>query len=437
MERVGVPRTPMGLWIMLILYLRIRPQTIVGRLPKIPHGERRMCAICCGGGTFERRGPVLDAARGDAPQCARTLEPLKSGMGVTMETNDPTAGGVYLDDDGRILAERHRRWWAREGGLMAWVSHSSLGELWLPLSDGTLATQDLDLTPDMLDLERLAGDQLEPGPLERNGDQFVTVTPYTRVPWVEAILGCPVRATIQGGSMRTRSFVADWDAWHARDGRLHEGWFDALKQLTVMLAERGAGRYAVAQTLMRGPSDLAEAILGPELMCLSMYDHPRALRGFLETVTEAFVTILNAQLERIPRVQGGYVNPFGIWAPGTVVRTQCDASAFLSPAQYKEWFLPYDERISEAVGYATIHLHSGSLHTVPALLEVERPQAIQVTLDPEPSAPPTLSLIPTFRRILEAKPVIIDGPLTAEEVHVLEQELPVDGRCVLARHEPW
>ncbi len=49
MERVGVPRTPMGLWIMLILYLRIRPQTIVGRLPKIPHGERRMCAICCGG----------------------------------------------------------------------------------------------------------------------------------------------------------------------------------------------------------------------------------------------------------------------------------------------------------------------------------------------------------------------------------------------------
>jgi hypothetical protein len=204
-----------------------------------------------------------------------------------------------------------------------------------------------------------------------------------------------------------------------------------------MLAERSAGRRAVAQTLMRGPSDLAEAILGPQLMCLSMYDHPKELRAFLETVTEAFITILNAQLERIPRVDGGYVNPFGIWAPGTVVRTQCDASAFLSPAQYKEWFRPHDERISEAVGYATIHLHSGSLHTVPALLEVERPQAIQITLDPEPSAPPTLSLIPTFRRILEVKPAIVDGPLTPDEVRILEQELPADGRCILARHEPW
>ncbi len=354
-----------------------------------------------------------------------------------MERHDPRSHGVLLDDEGQALAKRHRRWWEREGALMSWVSHGSLGDLWLPLSDGTVATQDLDLTPNMLDLDRLAGEQLEPGPLAVNGDLFSTVAPYARVPWVEAILGCPVRATIQGGSMRTRSFVTDWDEWRARKGRLHQGWFDVLKQLTTMLAERSAGRRAVAQTLMRGPSDLAEAILGPELMCLSMYDHPKELRGFLETVTEAFLTILNAQLERISGVDGGYVNPFGIWAPGTVVRTQCDASAFLSPAQYKEWFLPYDERISEAVGYAAIHLHSGSLHTVPALLEVERPQAIQVTLDPEPSAPPTLELIPTFRRILEAKPVIIDGPLTAEEAHILEEELPSDGRCILARHEPW
>ena len=76
----------------------------------------------------------------------------------------------------------------------------------------------------------------------------------------------------------------------------------------------------------------------------------------------------------------GYVNPFGIWAPGTVVRTQCDATAFLSAGHYAEWYLPYDERICEAVDYSIIHLHSCSLHTVDVLLEVERPHAIQVTL---------------------------------------------------------
>jgi len=259
-----------------------------------------------------------------------------------MEGFDRPNRRVVLDEEGLALASRHRRWWQRQGALMAWVSDAPLGDLWLPLSDGSLAGHDLDLTPDMLDLDRLAGEPQEPGPLQRNQDRFVTVAPYTRVPWVEAILGCPVRATIQGGSMRTRSFVADWEEWRARRGQLHQGWLDALKELTAMLAERSAGRYAVVQTLMRGPSDLAEAILGPELMCLSMYDHPGELRAFLETVTEAFITILNAQLERIPPVDDGYVNPFGIWAPGTVVRTQCDASAFLSPTQYKEWFLPYD-----------------------------------------------------------------------------------------------
>ena len=187
---------------------------------------------------------------------------------------------------------------------------------------------------------------------------------------------------------------------------------------------------------MRGPSDLAEAILGSELMCLSLYDHPRELEAFLETVTEAFITILRAQRERIPRVQGGMVSTFGIWAPGTVVRTQCDASAFLSPAQYRRRFLPYDLRICEAVDVSTIHLHSGSLHTVPVLLESERPHAIQVMVDPEPGGPPLREIVPILRDILAAKPLIVEAFLSDDEVRLLEDELPVDGRCIIQRYDP-
>ena len=57
----------------------------------------------------------------------------------------------------------------------------------------------MDLTPDMLDVERLVGEALEPGPLGTYGDQFHTAAPFSRVPWMEAILGAPIRATIQGG----------------------------------------------------------------------------------------------------------------------------------------------------------------------------------------------------------------------------------------------
>ena len=344
---------------------------------------------------------------------------------------------ITLDQAGKSLLERHAAWWQREASLCTVRQSSPLGALWLPLADGTDATEDVDLTPGMLDLDRLAGTLLAPGPIEVHGDRFRVAAPYSRVPWVEAILGTPIRATIQGGSMRTDAFVESWAEWEEdathRDGR----WFDLLMRLAELLVQRSGGRYAVAQTLMRGPSDLAEAVLGPELMCLSMYDHPRSLRRFLDEATSTFIEILRAQLARIVPVAAGYVTPFGIWAPGTVVRTQCDATAFLSGAQYAEWFLPYDVRICEAVDYSIIHLHSCSLHTVDALLAVERPHAIQVTLEVGTGMPSLEEMLPTFRKILTSKPLLIEGKLSADEVSWLQDQLPAGGLAITVRQTDW
>ena len=349
---------------------------------------------------------------------------------------------ITLDAAGSALLERHAAWWAREASLITRAPGAPLGHLWLPLADGSEATEDLDVRPEMLDVERLVGEPLPPGPLETRGDLYRTAQPYMRVPWVEAILGTPIRATIQGGSMRTLAYVEDWAAWeeaptHADGPSRHwdGAWFDLLVHMTELLVARSGGRYAVAQTLIRGPSDLAEAVLGPELMSFSIYDHPDALRRFLDEVSGTFIQILRAQLARIPPIEGGYVTPFGIWAPGTVVRTQCDASAFLSGAQYAEWFLPYDVQISEAVDYSIIHLHSVSLHTVDALLSVERPHAIQVTLeDPGPSLE---EMAPTFHKILEAKPLLLEGPLSEAEVAWLRERLPAGGLAITAFDSEW
>ncbi|NLG29249.1 MAG: hypothetical protein GX557_15170, partial [Chloroflexi bacterium] len=323
-----------------------------------------------------------------------------------------------LSDAARALLPRHAAWWQHRGSL--YVAHETgpLQSLWLPLSDGTLAHEDLDLTPDMLDLERITGAALDAGLLDVDGDTLQYRVPYGVVPWVEAIMGCPIRATFQSGSMRSGHIVRYWDDWkHA--AKWVDAWADALVALTRMLVERSGGCYAIAQTLMRGPSDLAEAALGPEFMCTSMYDHPDELRAFLRDICDVFMHVLRIQMEHWPRVEGGYVSWWGIWAPGTVVRTQCDASAFLSPRQYAEWFLPCDVRLCEAVDYGIIHLHSGSLHTVDALLQVDKPQVIQVSLDPEPSGPPYVSLLPAFEKILlGGKSLIIDGAITAEEVRL-------------------
>jgi len=342
---------------------------------------------------------------------------------------------ITVDRAGEEILRRHADWWQRRGMLYGEVEQAPLGDLWLPLADGTVAQQDVDLLPQMLDAERLAGERHAPGPLEFHGDLVRCNMPYARVPWVEAILGCPIRATIQGGSMRSHPFISDWAQWWARGGRLEEDWLQLLLTLATELTARSGGRLAVTQTLMRGPSDLAEAVLGPEMTCLSMYDHPQQLGRFLEQVTDVFIQVWRAQSERVPSIEGGYTNMFGVWSPGTAVRTQCDASAFLSPKQYAQWFLPHDVRISEAADYAVIHLHSGCLHVVDPLLDVERPQAIQVSLDPEPSGPPVLALIPIFRKVLAVKPLIVDGVMTRQEVSALQEQLPHDGLCLVVRQE--
>lgn len=344
---------------------------------------------------------------------------------------------IRLDHDGEALLTRHADWWAGRGSALVTVLDGApLGDLWLPLADGSEAAVDLDIAPDILDLDRLAGEQQPPGPLATWGDLFRTVSPYGRVPWVEAILGAPIRATIQGGSMRTRAFVEVWAQWEGAPTHLDDAWFDLLLRLIDLLIARSNGRFAVVQPLMRGPSDLAEAVLGPELMSFSMIDHPESLRRFLDEVTHTFIDVLHAVLDRVPTVAGGYVSPFGIWAPGTVVRTQCDATAFLAPQHYAQWYLPYDTLISESVDYSIIHLHSCSLHTVEPLLAVARPHAIQITLETAPG-PTLVEMLPTLRKILDVKPLLLEGPMDDAALAWLLDALPNGGLAITARRAPW
>ena len=344
---------------------------------------------------------------------------------------------VALDQGGAALLERHADWWRRKGTLIAELEVSQLGRLWLPLTGGDVADEDIELTPDRVDVDRIVGEWLGPGPVETFGDQFRNVGPYTPIPWVEAILGIPIHTTIQGGSMRARADINGWDDWNRQSDHFSQQWFDLLMRFVDLLVQRQGGKRAITQTLMRGPSDLAEAVLGPELMCYSLYDSPGELVRFLDTATDLFVEVLHAQLDRIPPIEGGYVNPFGIWSPGTVVRNQCDATAFLSADHYAKWFLPYDTRIWKSVDFSIQHIHSNSLHTIDVLLDRELPHAIQVTLDIQPAGPPVERILPALRKILTVKPLILEGWLTDDEVRLVRDELPPDGLSITVRRAPY
>ncbi len=134
---------------------------------------------------------------------------------------------------------------------------------------------------------------------------------------------------------------------------------------------------------------------------MAIYDDPDNLRDLIEVSANAFIAVAKAQQNQVPQLEGGYVNPFGIWSPGTVVRTQADVVSSISAQTYKDVFFPWDRYICEQFDYSVIHTHSGYLHHMEVVLEEKHPTAIQVSLDTGSTPHQVRDLLPIFKRVLE------------------------------------
>ncbi len=354
------------------------------------------------------------------------------------------------DADLQALLDRHRDFWARAPSATPLLNISSaedslfapLHGIEIPLTGGTvLSIQGEPLSADMidpaliLDVEEFplrTGAGTGEGPLIV-GDLLVTRAPLGKMTWVEAILGCPVIPRLDTGSIYSAPYLERPADYATIPPPEESPWFALLAEYTRLLVEDSRGDYQIVQCLQRGPIDLVSALLGHVEMCLALYDEPDDLRALTEFCTEAFIKAARAQQSQVPTLEGGYCNPFGIWSPGTAVRTQCDVASSVSPAMYEEFFFPYDREICRTFDYSVVHLHSGYLHHIEVLLKDEYPTAIQVSLDTGSTPFTVHDLVPTFARVLEEKPLIIQGEMTHDELDELLDELPSQGLCI----SPW
>ena len=263
------------------------------------------------------------------------------------------------------------------------------------------------------------------------GDVFLPAAPYPVVPWMEAILQCPIQVSLPSHSMWAEPLARPWSA---RTARLHldRRWLNRLAEFTHYLVASSGGRYLVATTLMRGVSDMLNATMGDEAFCLALHDSPDTVHRLADSAVEIFLEAARTQTDYIGRFHGGTCTPFGIWAPGSSIRTQDDAAVLISPRHYARFILPRQERIASAFDYSVIHLHSANLHIVDLICDSSI-TAVQVTIDPQPFGPPVRDLIGTFLRILKKKPLMIDGPFTRAELEHALGTLPARGLFISAR----
>lgn len=330
--------------------------------------------------------------------------------------------------DLEALLARHAAFWHREPAERPLIRAVPLRQ--------RKRLENIDVTPELLDV-----DDFTPlvGRRDLNkqlvqGDLLHGECAWSRIPWMEAIVGCEIHAGADEAMWAKPALGPNYEGMERIVPGEDNPWLVKLLALTQALVEANDGSYVVTHTLQRGPIDMLSALLGDERMGLAFYDQPERVAEVLERATQAFIRVAKAQYELIPPLHGGWVPwAYGIWAPGSVIRFQSDSASQLSPRMYAEQVLPHDRAIMRAFDYSIIDLHSaGTLHLHKVLMEVEELKAISVTLDRYANAPTVEQLLPTFATIQEAKSLCIFGEMTAAELDLLRRSLSPTGLAINA-----
>jgi len=268
---------------------------------------------------------------------------------------------------------------------------------------------------------------------ELGQEAFWTAEPYTGIPWMEAILGCEVRAGAEAFSSR-HAYASPSDAADAAESVLSQvranpsgnPWLAKYLEFTKALVELSRGRFPVGQPIMRGPTDMVGAMIGQTEMIFALADEPDAMRRLIGAVTGVFLEVIAAQKRLVPPFFGGTAFGFyHVWTPGNAIWFQDDLSSVLSPSMYREFFLDSARLICSGYEYTAVHLHPSSFFIVDDLIGLDRLQVLQVNKDV--GGPSVEEMLPVLSKILEKQRLILWGDLTIRDLELVKTRLPQRG----------
>lgn len=264
-------------------------------------------------------------------------------------------------------------------------------------------------------------------------DIVFTATPFTGIPWMEAMLGCEIYGT---GS----SFVAHATGEKPKDVQLqniiHKEWFKKYLEFTEMLQALGNDKFPVGQPIMRGPTDIVGTILGQTELVYAFYDHPEQVVTLLNEAVDRFLEVIHEQKKYIQDFYGGYSMGFyDLWCPGDCIWFQDDLNALFSPNLYEEYIYDTHKRLARSAEYTMMHLHPASFYVVDYLLEIEELNAIQINKDV--GGPSLEEMLPIFQKVQQRKHLVVWGDFNKEEIDLLSQHLKPEGLYIIIFSEEF
>ena len=268
---------------------------------------------------------------------------------------------------------------------------------------------------------------------EADDDFFYVGSAYWGIPWLEAIVGCPIHAGET--SCWAASFPGDSHDMLSFQFELEENpWFRCLVQFTEHLLEFADGRFPVCPPLLRGPGDTAAAMKGPEVVVMALIEEEAWIGEILNHCAKTRLEVLRRLQNMIPSwfgtyAAGGY--PSKLWATRTVSYYQDDFAALLNPHLFAEFLLPLARMTKSLADIHFIHLHSSCLYMLDKLLKDDTFSVIEVNLDHPGSSPSLGQYIPALRRVQNAgRSLLLWGEINPIDWKLLQRELEPAGLSI-------
>ena len=279
----------------------------------------------------------------------------------------------------------------------------------------------LPIEPDMLNVDDFLEDYerifTEINAIKQSG--FWTAEPFTGIPWMEAIMGCPVIADVNSFVTTPAKNLPDFDLLKTIDTNL---WYMKYIEFVTKLVKLSDGRFPVGQPIMRGISDVLGAIVGQTEMIYNMSDEPDLITKLASLITDVFLKVVKEQHKLTPAFYGGSAMGFyHIWAPGQVIWFQEDLTALLSPDLYRTFILEQNIRICNQYEYSAVHLHSSSFHMIDDILRIKNLKAVEINKDNGGLSIKAMASV--FEKVLKQdKRLIIWGNLNEDEILFIKRK---------------
>jgi len=269
--------------------------------------------------------------------------------------------------------------------------------------------------------------------LDADDDFFYIGSAYWGIPWLEAILGCPIRVgeTSCWAGPRPENSHHDWSCCPD----LHDNpWMRCLAEFTEDLLEFADERFPICPPLLRGPGDAAAALRGPEPIVMAILEKEEWVGELLAHCAETRLGVLRRLHSMIPSWFGAYVAggyPSKLWAARPVSYYQDDFAALLNPSLFAEALLPLAQMTEPIAEIHFIHLHSSCLYMLDTLLADDTFSVIEVNLDHRGSGPALAEYVPALRKIQDAgRPLLLWGEIDQKDWSVLQRELTPTGLSI-------